>query len=184
MHSRLVELFGYVDQEHDDLNATVANIPPPDLVKVPSPDRWSIAQVLEHLVLTERSIARLLTRLFTDAVSNGLGPETDTRPILAAIDTRRITDRSVRNVSPDALRPPGKVDPIVALASLKETRAELGAAAAIGDGRALGEIIRPHPYLGPINGYEWIAFVGAHIARHHEQIRETARLVGRDVAPE
>ena len=184
MHSRLVELFGYIDQEHADLSATVAKLPTVHLLRSPGPERWTIAQVLEHLVLTERSIARLLNTLFTDAVANGLGPETDTRPILAAIDTRRITDRSVRTVSPDALRPPGKLTPAEALAALEEARADLGSAAAIGDGRALAEIIRPHPYLGPLNGYEWIAFVGAHIARHIEQIHETARLVGRDVALE
>ena len=70
------------------------------------------------------------------------------------------------------------------LTALDQARIELGAAAEIGSGYALGEIIRPHPYLGPLNGYEWIAFVGAHMARHNDQIRETARLVSRHVSLE
>ena len=184
MHSRLVELFGYVDQEHTDLKATVAGIPAPHLLESPGLDRWSVAEVLEHLVLTERSVARLLNKLLTDAVANGLGPETDTRPILAAIDTRRFTDRSIRAVSPDALRPAGTLRPPAVLTALDQARIELGAAAEIGSGYALGEIIRPHPYLGPLNAYEWIAFVGAHMARHNDQIRETARLVSRHVSLE
>ena len=184
MNSRLVELFGYVDQEHTDLKATVAGIPAHHLLESPGLDRCSVAEVLEHLVLTERSVARFLNKLFTDAVANGLGPETDARPILAVIDTRRITDRSNRAVSPDALRPTGTLRPPAVLAALDQARVELGAAAEIGSGHALGEIIRPHPWLGPMNAYEWIAFVGAHMARHNDQIRETARLVSRHVSLE
>ncbi len=46
--------------------------------------------------------------------------------------------------------------------------------AAKGDGLALQEIVYPHPWLGPLNAYEWIAFIAAHMARHTEQIREVS----------
>jgi hypothetical protein len=32
----------------------------------------------------------------------------------------------------------------------------------------------PHPRFGPLTGYQWIAFSGAHEARHAAQIREIA----------
>jgi hypothetical protein len=41
-----------------------------------------------------------------------------------------------------------------------------------GDGYALGEIVHPHPALGPLDMYGWMAFCGAHAARHAAQIRE------------
>jgi hypothetical protein len=179
MHPRLVELFVYVDQEHADLEGTVQKVPPPLLAESPGPERWSVAQVLEHLVLTERQVARLLTRLFSDAVAKHLPAESDTRPILAAIDTRRITDRSIRSVAIDSLRPPGTLTAGESLKELATARVALEEAASIGSGLALAQVVYPHQTLGPLNGYEWIAFVGGHMARHHEQIRETVRLLSR-----
>ena len=179
MHHRLIELFVYVDQEHADLNTTVQKIPPALLPESPAPERWSVEQVLEHLVLTERQIGRLLKKLFSDAVARHLAPETDTRPILAAIDTRRITDRSIRTVAAESLRPQGKLTAPESLSELATARVALEEAAKIGSGLALSEVVYAHPTLGPLNGYEWIAFVGAHMARHHEQIRETVRLLSR-----
>jgi hypothetical protein len=181
MHPRLVELFVYVDQEHADLKATVAAISADHLRDVPSPGRWSVSQVLEHLVLTERSVAHVLKRLLADAAARAVPPETDTRPILAAIDTRRITDRSIRTIAPDALRPHGKLTAAESLAALDTARAELEESARLGSGLALTQVVYPHPYLGPLNAYEWIAFVGGHMARHNEQIQETVRLLSRNV---
>jgi len=39
---------------------------------------------------------------------------------------------------------------------------------------ALCAVSAPHPALGAFSGYDWIAFVGAHAARHADQIREDA----------
>lgn len=184
MHPRLIELFVYVDQEHADLKATVLTVPPHHLRESPGPQRWSVAQVLEHLVLTERQVAGLLNRLLSRAAARGIPPETDERPILAVIDTRRITDRSIRTIAIDALRPPGTLAPAESIEALDAARIELEQAARIGSGLALAQITYPHPTLGTLNAYEWIAFVGAHMARHNEQIRETARLLSRNVALE
>ena len=179
MHPRLVELFVYVDQEHADLKTTVQKVPPALLPESPAPERWSVEQVLEHLVLTERQVARLLKKLFSDAVAKHLAAETDKRPILAAIDTRRITDRSIRTRAMDSLLPAGKHAAADSLGELAAARVALEEAAKIGSGLALTQVVYPHPTLGPLNGYEWIAFIGAHTARHHEQIRETVRLLSR-----
>jgi len=52
------------------------------------------------------------------------------------------------------------------------TRAALKDVVAAGDGLALGAVRAPHVRLGEFSGYEWIAFAGAHAARHADQIRE------------
>jgi len=175
LHHRLVELFSYIDQEHADLAATVASIPATLLTQSPAPGRWSIVEVLEHLVITERRTTSLLGQLITDAVAKGLPPETDTRPILAVIDTRRVTDRSRRLVTADSLVPPGQLRPEEALFALDTARRELKHTVSAGSGYALGTIVHPHRDFGPMNLYEWVAFAGAHMARHNEQIREIAR---------
>ena len=53
-------------------------------------------------------------------------------------------------------------------------RRDLMAVIVTGDGLALGAVSAPHPALGSFSVYDWIAFVGAHAARHADQIREDA----------
>jgi hypothetical protein len=45
------------------------------------------------------------------------------------------------------------------------------------DGLALAKVTAPNRVLGPLDGYQWILFVGAHEARHTGQIREIAELL-------
>jgi hypothetical protein len=52
------------------------------------------------------------------------------------------------------------------------TRRDLLDVIASGDGLDLGAVSASHPRLGAFTGYEWIAFVGSHAARHADQIRE------------
>jgi len=40
------------------------------------------------------------------------------------------------------------------------------------DGLALGQVTMPHPLLGEMTAYEWLATLGTHEARHAAQIRE------------
>ena len=174
MHSRLTELFNYLDQEYADLLTTVAAAPKDRLNRHPAPGRWSIAQILEHLVIVERRATELAVKLADKAVAGGIPKETETGPILMAIDTRRITDRSRRVKAPEVFLPPGKLSPDESLNALDEAHRQFKLAAAKGDGLALREISYPHPWLGSLNAYEWIAFVAAHMARHTEQIREVS----------
>jgi hypothetical protein len=41
------------------------------------------------------------------------------------------------------------------------------------DGRDLTRLSAPHPIFGPINGYEWVLFIGQHEERHLGQLRDT-----------
>jgi hypothetical protein len=62
--------------------------------------------------------------------------------------------------------------------ALDATRADLREALREADGLALGTLTFPHIYFGPLDLYTWIAFVGAHEARHTDQIREIAASLG------
>ena len=174
MHSRLTELFNYLDYEYADLLATVAAAPKDRLTRHPAPGRWSIAEVLEHLVIVEKKTTSLFVNLIEKGVADHIGPETSTGPILMAIDTRRITDRTRRVTSPQSFLPSGKPSPDESLKALDEAHREFKLACARGDGLALTKVVDRHPWLGPLNAYEWIAFVAAHMARHTEQIREAS----------
>jgi hypothetical protein len=73
--------------------------------------------------------------------------------------------------APGVLEPTG-LDADAAWAALERATMEVRASIAEGDGLALSTITHPHPLFGPLTLYDWIAFVGAHEARHAAQIRE------------
>ena len=172
MHSRITEALDYLDSERAELRAAVELIPPALRDQPPAPERWSVAQVLQHLALIENRIVPLVNKLIAGARAGGLGPELETSPILNSRHAAKIADRSFRVTAPAETRPPADVDAASAWAALEQSREALKAAVVSGDGLALSEVKHPHPVLGEINLYQWILFVGSHEVRHTAQVRE------------
>ena len=174
MHPRLEEVLNYLDAERSDLREAIELVPAELRDRQPGPDRWSVAQVLQHLVIIEQRIGMGMTKWVADAKAGGLRPEGKKSSVLMSLDLAVIADRSRRRNAPEEVRPNGELDAASALAALEQTRAALRAAVMPADGLALGDVIQPHPVLGPINVYQWLLFVGSHEVRHTGQVREIA----------
>jgi DinB superfamily len=174
MHPRLEEVLNYLDTERSSLSEAVELVPPALRDESPGSDRWSVGHVLHHLVMIEKRIGLGMTKWVIDARDRGLGPETETSSVMNSLPLQLIADRSQPKSAPAEFRPTGDLDAASAWTALERTRATLRAGVLAGDGLALGEVIQPHPVLGPINLYQWLLFVGGHEARHTAQVREIA----------
>src|SRR6266850_2107057 len=174
MHPRLEEVLNYLDSQRTALSEAVALVPTELRDQQPGSDRWSVAQVLQHLVIIEKRIGMGVTNWVGDALARGLGPELETSSVLNSLDLALIADRSRRRNAPEEVRPNGDLDAASAWTALEQTRAALRTGVLLGDGLALGEVIQTHPVLGPINLYQWLLFVAGHEARHTAQVREIA----------
>lgn len=183
MHRRIAELLDYLDSRRELLCAAVERVPAERRSRRPAPDRWSVADVLEHLTLVEGGVARLLSKHVAGAPTNGLVAETSTTPLLDTMDLARVLDRGRPITAPDRVQPREGLDAATALAALERTRVALREAVLAADGLALGELVVPHAVLGPITLYEWIAFVGAHEERHTAQVGEIAAILAAHDAP-
>jgi hypothetical protein len=169
VHPRLRELLAYVERETANLRAVYESVPPDRRNVRADPARWSPAEIVKHLVIVDHRIAQRLAGLIDEA--RALPPETDPSPALPDAVLARVRDRTNRfKTSPAA--EPVEVDPERVWDELLATRRTLADVVATADGLALGRVSAPHPALGSFNGYEWIAFVGAHAARHADQMRE------------
>jgi len=174
MHPRIEEVINYLDTERRALQEAVELVPPALRNQSPGSDRWSVAQVLQHLVLIEKRISIGMSKWVADARAGGLGSETETSSIADSLPHQAIADRSQPRSAPEELRPPTDTDAKAAWAALEQSRETLRSAFLAGDGLALGEVTQPHPVLGPINLYQWALFVGSHEIRHTGQVREIA----------
>jgi len=171
MHPRITELLEYVEAQTESLRDAYESVPLDQRTVRPAPGRWSPAEVVHHLVIVDRRIAKRLAGLIEQA--RALPPETETTSVLSSRNTRAAIDRTARFTTSEAAEP-RDTDAARVWDDLVDVRRELTQLIATGDGLALGAVSAPHPILGEFSGYDWIAFVGSHAARHADQIREAS----------
>ena len=171
MNPRINELIEYLDRERADLDRAIASVPAAKHAVKPAAEAYSVAEVVNHLAITDRRVTALLTKVTGDARGNGAPPDTDTSPILPSIDVRRVLDRTAKIRNPRA-DPPADCNVKDGLVALDAARTDLKTLLQKKDLPSLGGVTAPHPAFGPMTGYEWIAFMAAHTRRHADQIRE------------
>ena len=173
MHSITRELLAYLEEQRSILKSAFESVPPEARDLPPAPERWSAANVVEHLAIVEGRISKLLSERIEEARA-GLSPETSADPILPTIDYKRMYDRSVRVKAPETAIPTG-LDAGSAWTALESAGAKMQAMLIASDGLDLSPVTHPHPRFGLLSVYQWVAFLGAHEVRHAEQIREGLR---------
>ena len=172
MHPRIAELVGALDGRRAELTRAVNEVPTVARNRRPAEDRWSVAEVLEHLALVEENVANQVRRLVADQRANGLGAEHDSGSVAQMFDSAFVLDRSRKRVARDAMQPRADVDAAAAWTRLDRARQVTQDTLRELDGVALCDVSAPHPALGPLNGYQWFLFLAAHEGRHTAQIRE------------
>jgi hypothetical protein len=150
------------------LREAVDRVPPSLRGRKPAADRWSVAEVLEHLSIVEGRVVMLLGAMLPAAPAVAVTPGAGATPI----DRTVLRNRTTRINAPDPIQPTGTISADEAWASLERSREQLFGLLAAAEGRDLTQITRSHPVLGPLDGYQWIAAIGGHEERHTAQILE------------
>ncbi len=135
----------------------------------PAPDRWSVAQVMEHLAAAEDMLRGLTQEqvMKTPAV-----PARDAEETKKADDVvlAMVPDRSHKVQAPDPLQPTNRFgSPAAAQKHFVESRATTEEYLKNTTG------LRAHLWdspLGKLDGYEYVLFIAAHSERHTKQMLE------------
>jgi hypothetical protein len=135
-----------------------------------APDRWSVAEVAEHITVSESTLGGLVQlRLMQSPAAPEKREQVKGKDELILT---KVPDRSHKAQAPEFLRPTGRW----------ATEAEL--TKAFEDARAanihyisttnddLRDHFFDHPAFGTLDGYQWLLLISAHSARHTEQIEE------------
>jgi hypothetical protein len=178
MHSHVSAVFSRLDAARAALHAAVAAVPSDRRRQRPSPDRWSVNEVLEHLSLVEHLFARRLGDAIAAARTAGLAAESSPRPPLSERIEGILADRANARTAPPPAQPGGGLDDAAALAAIERSRAAIRATIASADGLALSTVTVDHPFFGTLSVYEWGELIAGHVARHTEQIEEIAAQLG------
>jgi uncharacterized damage-inducible protein DinB len=172
VHPHLTEVLERLDAARGAVSAAVASVPEGLRRTRPAPGRWSVAEVLEHLALVDRSFAQRVADAIAEARAAGLGPEDRPRDPLPPAVAHRIADRSEAREAREALRPAGGLDAATAAADLDLARDAVRQAVSAADGLALGSVRAEHRIFGSLTMYQWVELTASHEMRHADQIRE------------
>jgi hypothetical protein len=166
----LQEIWGENAAVREALRREVQGLSEGQLAFQPIPGKWSIGEILDHLHLAERSIARVLSKILQQAAGRGLVGEPGSMDYLPHQIDLQIYNQPAdapESVRPSPERPLGQL-----LESLQESRERLQEVASQADGRVVGNVTIRHFQLGELHFYQWLALAGAHEAKHLVQIRQ------------
>ena len=155
---------------HDAFLQSIAGLSEKQWKFKPAPDRWSVAEVAEHIAVSESTIFGLVQGKFMQ------GPPTPEKraevKVTDEVILARVPDRSHKAQAPEFLKPTGRfADRAAVTKAFEDARAKT-----MDYVRTTNDDLRdhfgPHPVFGPLDCYQWILLISAHSERHTKQIEE------------
>jgi hypothetical protein len=139
----------------------------------PAADRWSIAEIVEHMVLAQEFMLGPVQEQLAKAAP---AADRDTKAVDAAI-INLLPDRTTKFHTPDFLEPTGRWTPAVAMDRLRKNFTQLSASLDSPELRQHAVEALPLKAISKgeydkMDGYQWILAAAAHTERHTKQILE------------
>ncbi len=158
----------YLERLRRELEDAIGNASASDLARAPA-EKWSTAQILEHLLLTYKNTNRGLAKCMEQGRPLATKPTLKDRLATAMVvnlgylpEGRKAPERTVpQGMSPDALQTAFTPELQQMVIGFDECERRFGAKTKILD----------HPIIGPLTADEWRKFHWVHGRHHARQIR-------------
>jgi DinB superfamily len=155
---------------HDGFLKSIAGLSEKQWKFKPAPDRWSVAEVSEHIAVSESMIFGMVE---TKVMTSPATPEKHAE-VAGKDETvlKMVPDRSHKVQAPEFLKPTNRwaTEAEVVKAFEDSRKATMDYVRTTNDD--LRDHFGPHPLLGPLDAYQWILLISAHSVRHTKQIEE------------
>jgi uncharacterized damage-inducible protein DinB len=165
------------EQAHDRFLAAVSNLTEAQANFRPDENQWTIAEIVEHVSIIDNNFLRLAHKLLKEAESAPRPPKADLNLGHTSLDENG-HQHPGPFPAPERVRPQGGVgieDSLVKMSASLAGFAEIQSRIEAVD---LSEQMFTHPFLGPINIYQWMALLGEHEDRHRGQIERLKASAG------
>ncbi len=142
----------------------------------PAPNRWSVGEVAEHIVLAEGSLSARMQA----ALDSPPNPDWATKTAgKTELILKVMAPRLGKAQAPEPIQPQGKMTRAEVMARFDEVRAKT-LQFAEETKVALKEHTSEHPFaiFGTLNAYQWLIYIPLHNMRHDKQIEEVKATAG------
>ena len=157
----------YLQQTRDGVIAATKGLSEAQMKFKPAPDRWSVAETLEHIALAEDFLLKDINDRIMKAPA---GPSDRDTAKLDAMVLAMIPDRSHKAQAPPPIVPTGRWTPAETLDHFLKGRAKT--IEFLQSAPDLREHVADSPLGQQLDAYEWLLFIAAHSERHTKQIAE------------
>jgi uncharacterized damage-inducible protein DinB len=158
----------YLDKTRDGVIAATKDLSDAQWSFKPAPERWSVAEVTEHIAAAEDMLMGLIQGQVMTAPART--EATDVKAIDELV-LQAIPDRSHKLKAPEPLIPTNRFNtPTDSLKHFKESRAKT--VSFLNETKGLRDHAIDSPLGKKLDGYEWVLFIAAHSDRHTKQINE------------
>jgi hypothetical protein len=157
----------YLQQTRDGVVAATKGLSEAQMKFKPAPDRWSVAETLEHITLAEDFL--LLNDKDKIMKAPAGAADRDTAKIDAMV-LAMVPDRTQKRQAPGPLVPTGRWTPAETLEHFLKSRAQT--VEFLASTPDLRGHVADSPLGQPMDAYEWVLFMAAHSQRHTKQILE------------
>lgn len=169
IYQSLDDIYAMLAREHVAFSAAVAGLTDFQAQFRPAEDAWTIAEIAEHLGITNGGFVRIAYKLIKQTEAAGAPP-------LAELELKHVllTDDGQQNPrrfpAPDVVKPKGGQSLADSFAKIEQAHADIQGARPRLEASDCSQATFPHPAVGPINPYQWLIVFGEHMDRHRGQI--------------
>ena len=163
----------YLEDTRQAFLKSIENVTPAQWTFKASPTSWSIAEVAEHIGISESTIFGMVTTQMLKAPAPKPGEGVPDDKVIAGL-----IDRSSKFQAPEMLKPVNKwatKDALVKDFNAARDKTIDWTTTTTEDLRAHAA---PHPALGPLDLHQWVLLIAGHSARHTAQIEEVKTAAG------
>jgi len=160
----------YLQKTHDNFLQSIAGLSPKQWTFKPGPDRWSVAEVSEHITVAESVIFGLIQK---QVMTSPAAPEKRQQAQgKDEIILEKMPNRSHKAQAPEILRPTGHWATEADLTKAFEESRKVTMDYVRTTNDDLRDHFFDHPVFGTLDGYQWLLLLSAHSQRHTAQIEE------------
>ena len=163
------QLLGYFDQSEDALEKAVKGLSAEQLAFKPAPDKWSVAECIEHLAMTEKGILSMVRDQLMKAPANPEMKPAQSPPDEALI--KGISGRETKVKTRESMVPTGAFGDAKGALKAFEAAREVTEEYIKKTDDHLSEHYQQSP-AGVLNGRQFLVFMSGHTLRHIAQIEE------------
>ncbi|HEX8288269.1 MAG TPA: DinB family protein [Pyrinomonadaceae bacterium] len=169
-YQNIGEIYEANDAIREKLKMMIEGLTDEQAAAVPEGEKWSLAQMVEHIAIVEGGMARICAKLLAKAQAESENFD-GTVKITETFLTKAAESINQKLEAPEMVRPTGTKTIAESLAKMEENRESLKKL------RPLFETVDgtrhkfPHPFFGDLSAQEWLALIGGHESRHIKQIK-------------
>lgn len=165
------DIYASNDKIHEQTKQLMASLTDEQKSDLPDGEKWTIAEIVEHIAIVQDGMAKISAKLLTQAQAAGKSSDGAAR-LSENFAAKAVEAQKLKFEAPDRVSPTGKQTVEESLTKIEETQRALKDLRPLFESVECSDFKFPHPFMGDLTAHEWLALVGGHEARHLRQISD------------